>query len=112
MTDMGKCGKCASEISVEADRCPECGYEPSDSGIISSILFFAAFLVFGFSAFMILITPILLFEGLEFSSGMFSIVFFGFFASVTGIYMYRKYKESQLTPVNDKVSFSIGALSS
>lgn len=38
MVDTAKCEKCASEISVEADRCPECGYEPSKSGLIFSIL--------------------------------------------------------------------------
>ena len=38
MTDTGKCEKCASEISLEAERCPECGYEPASHGWISSIL--------------------------------------------------------------------------
>jgi hypothetical protein len=28
MTETGTCGKCASEIPVEAERCPERGYEP------------------------------------------------------------------------------------
>jgi hypothetical protein len=38
MSETGKCEKCASEISVEAERCPECGYEPASHGWISSIL--------------------------------------------------------------------------
>ncbi|WP_418286380.1 hypothetical protein [Halorubrum sp. DTA46] len=38
MTEIGTCEKCASEISIEADRCPECGYEPASQGWISSIL--------------------------------------------------------------------------
>lgn len=28
--ETGKCGKCASDISTEAERCPECGYEPKN----------------------------------------------------------------------------------
>jgi len=31
MTDTAPCTKCNSEISIEARRCPECGYEPSVS---------------------------------------------------------------------------------
>lgn len=35
--ETGKCEKCASEIPVEADRCPECGYEPASHGILGSL---------------------------------------------------------------------------
>ena len=38
MSETGTCEKCASEIALEADRCPECGYEPASQGWISSIL--------------------------------------------------------------------------
>jgi hypothetical protein len=31
------CQKCDTDISVEADRCPNCGYEPGSGGILSSI---------------------------------------------------------------------------
>jgi hypothetical protein len=30
--DSAACQKCKSEISTEADRCPECGYEPAAKG--------------------------------------------------------------------------------
>ncbi len=39
MAETGTCGKCVSEISVEADRCPECGYEPrTDNKLGQTIL--------------------------------------------------------------------------
>jgi len=36
------CTKCTTEIPVEADRCPQCGYEPS-SGIFGKIFAFIVF---------------------------------------------------------------------
>ncbi|MFC6863848.1 zinc ribbon domain-containing protein [Halomicroarcula sp. GCM10025817] len=35
--ETGTCVKCDSEISVEADKCPNCGYEPAAHGILGSI---------------------------------------------------------------------------
>lgn len=34
MTETGTCGKCASDIPIEATKCPECGYEPSTDSVI------------------------------------------------------------------------------
>jgi hypothetical protein len=34
----GECEKCMSEIPIKADRCPDCGYEPSDHGIVGGLL--------------------------------------------------------------------------
>jgi RNA polymerase subunit RPABC4/transcription elongation factor Spt4 len=36
--ETGTCVKCDSEISVEADKCPQCGYEPASSGILGGLL--------------------------------------------------------------------------
>ena len=36
--ETGSCEKCDSQISLEADRCPECGYEPANHGAILSII--------------------------------------------------------------------------
>ena len=33
----GQCQKCDSIISLNADKCPNCGYEPASHGIIGSI---------------------------------------------------------------------------
>lgn len=32
MAETAPCKKCTEEISTEAKRCPECGYEPSSHG--------------------------------------------------------------------------------
>jgi len=46
MSDTGECGKCTSEISAEATKCPECGYEPkSENSIGRSILMVIGFLL-------------------------------------------------------------------
>jgi len=37
MTETARCTKCDSEISKEADRCPECGHEPGSGGIIEGL---------------------------------------------------------------------------
>lgn len=36
--ETGECEKCMSEIPLEAERCPDCGYEPSDHGIVGGLL--------------------------------------------------------------------------
>jgi len=36
--ETGECEKCMSEIPMKAERCPDCGYEPSDHGIVGGIL--------------------------------------------------------------------------
>ena len=37
-TETAACEKCDSQISVNADRCAECGHEPGANGIIATIL--------------------------------------------------------------------------
>lgn len=36
--ETGSCEKCDSEISAQAERCPECGYEPASHGAVVSII--------------------------------------------------------------------------
>ncbi|WP_323677661.1 hypothetical protein [Halorubellus sp. PRR65] len=36
--EMGDCEKCMSEIPIMAERCPDCGYEPSSHGIVGGLL--------------------------------------------------------------------------
>ena len=44
--DTGTCKQCVSEISIEADRCPECGYEPG-YGILGIIIILLSLLWIG-----------------------------------------------------------------
>jgi len=34
MDETGHCGRCQAAISRDADRCPDCGYEPASHGRI------------------------------------------------------------------------------
>lgn len=49
--DTAPCSKCGTEISTEVDRCPQCGYEPSNS-ILAQLVFWLFALpggvIFGF----------------------------------------------------------------
>ena len=44
--DTGTCEQCISEISLESDRCPECGYEPG-YGILGTIILVLSLLWIG-----------------------------------------------------------------
>ena len=103
MSKTGECGKCASEISIEAERCPECGYEPSNSGLVTTLVDLISLGVFLFSGLIVVIMPILLFDGTDISTVVFGFAFFGFFALLSGGYFYSRYKKTQLTPVNDEL---------
>lgn len=50
MSDTGAntqpCSKCGTDISTEVERCPQCGYEPSNS-ILSVLVFWLFALPFG-----------------------------------------------------------------
>lgn len=46
------CQKCDEMISVDAMKCPQCGFEPSASGILGSIFAIISFLWAGFGVLM------------------------------------------------------------
>lgn len=102
-SETGTCGKCNSIISVDADRCPECGYEPSSMGIIRGLLGLGAFGVFMFCILLVVIMPILMFDSLALTSGILGLLFFGGGAAVSGFFLYGLYLRSQRTPVDDDV---------
>jgi len=105
MSDTGTCQKCQSNISIDADKCPDCGYEPSSPGIINTILGLIAFGVFGFCLLLVVIMPILMFDSLALSSGLVGLAFFGAGAAVSGFYLYALLLRTQRTPVDDDFTF-------
>ena len=101
-SNTGECGKCESEISVTADRCPECGYEPGNQGILSKILSLLALGsaligVIG-TLFAVAVSNASYLVGTWFMI----ILFFVVFTIIPTVYLYGKYIESQLTAVNDE----------
>jgi len=101
--ETGICWKCNSTISVEADRCTECGYEPSSMGLIRGLLGFAAFGIFMFCLLLVVIMPILMLDSLALTSGIIGLVFFGSGATVSGLFLYGLYLRSRRTPLDDEV---------
>ena len=108
MNEIGQCGKCSSEIKTEAERCPECGYEPSKLGVIHGLLGFFAINIFAVSFGIAIISLILLFDGAELSTAIFGFGFFGVIAAAAGAFLYATYRKTQLTPTNDEIEYNIG----
>lgn len=107
MTDTrtGKCEKCASEISLDADRCPECGYEPSTSGWIRSIgvgvSVVASILLLG----LIAIIWLTVFAGtLALTDGIIATLLFGFVLLFFVWVLYRQVQKERKTPTGEKKS--------
>jgi DNA-directed RNA polymerase subunit RPC12/RpoP len=50
------CEKCDSQISLKADRCPQCGHEPGAHGIIATILMFSSLAWVGLMVLIILLS--------------------------------------------------------
>lgn len=103
--ETGKCEKCASEISVEADRCPECGYEPSTSGWIRSIgvgvSFVASILLVG----LIAIIWLTVFVGtLALTDGIIATLFFGFVLLFFVWVVYKQVQKERQTPTGNMKS--------
>jgi len=107
--ETGQCGKCESEISVTAERCPECGYEPSDQGIFTVII---SLLSLGVA----LIGGILLLSAIAagvtggYSVGGFitAMVLIGSVTLIPVGILYGVYLKSELTAVNDEPDMIFG----
>jgi ribosomal protein L40E len=94
------CRKCDSEISVEADRCPECGYEPSP-GILGGIIMWVAGgvgVLFGLTA---IISLILIFDGLAVTTGLIGSVITGAIATVCFGLVYAGHHTRQRGPTEE-----------
>jgi hypothetical protein len=108
--ETGECGKCESEISVTADRCPECGYEPADQGVltgIASLLALGAALIGG----LFLLGAIVAGATGGYTIGTFilAIVLIGSFTLAPVAYLYGVYVKTTLTAVNDEPELPFGS---
>ena len=97
MNQTGKCQKCASEISTEAERCPECGHEPSALGITDWILIFLSINGLGFS--FLMLSVFLLFWRFELTIMLLTGIFAFILLLCIG-FLYGAYKQSQSMPVD------------
>jgi len=105
MSNTGRCSKCESEISIDAERCPECGYEPSKTGILNGIGMLIAIGILSLSGLITILGPILVVGGdLELSSAAIVSGIFGTIAVVSGFFIYLTFKKTTLTAVNDELT--------
>ena len=100
--ETGSCEKCDSQISVEADRCPECGHE-AGPGIIGGILMWVLGIVGAFSGTIALISIVLLFGEASLTTAIFGFVFFGAIAAVCLGFVYFGIKNSMRGPTDPPV---------
>lgn len=99
----GICEKCDSEISLEADKCPQCGYEPASSGILGGILTWISMMVFGLFAFLTLIVWIVAIgTDFGFTDALYVTVFFLFIMLFPGGLLYAKFNQELKTPTGAK----------
>ena len=96
------CVKCDSVISVEAERCPECGHEPGSGGILTGLFSIIAVLWAGVGILLILAAFGALFTG-GYSIGNFIIglLLVTIFTALPVGYLYAKYKASQRGPTDE-----------
>ena len=102
MTDTGTCEKCDSEISVEADRCPECGYEPASHGWIGSIgvgLSAGATILLG--GLMLIIWVVAIATSFTISNALILTAFFGFITLIPLAILYMALKKEMRTPTGE-----------
>ena len=97
--ETGSCEKCDSQISVKADRCPECDYEPSNS-ILVKLIGMVSIPVFLFSLLMMLIGIILVFDGLEIGTALLTITIFGVVATVSGVILWAWQNQDRRRPTD------------
>jgi hypothetical protein len=102
----GRCEKCDSVISTEAKRCPECGYEPSSS-ILVTIIGVISIPLFLFCLLLLIIVPITMIGGsLEFTSGLVVIAIFGVGALFFGAILWAWQNQDKRTPTDSSITGS------
>lgn len=101
--ETGNCEKCDSEISVKADKCPQCGYEPSSSGILGGLLSglsAMAFILLGGLTLIVWVVAIATDFG--FADALYVTAFFLFLMLFPGGVLYAKINQELKTPTGAK----------
>lgn len=93
------CTKCMSEIPVKADRCPECGFEPS-TGILGGIVMWIAFSIGMLFALIAVVSIILVFDGFPLTDAFYVFAFTGTIAAICFGLVYQGYQTSERGPTD------------
>jgi RNA polymerase subunit RPABC4/transcription elongation factor Spt4 len=101
--ETGICEKCDSEISLEADKCPQCGYEPASSGILGGLLTWISMMVFGLFGLLTLIVWIVAFgTDFGFTDALYVTAFFLFVMLFPSGALYAKMNQELKTTTGGK----------
>lgn len=99
----GICEKCDSEISLEAEKCPQCGYEPASHGIIGSIgvtlSLMASILIGGL---ILIIWVVAIGTGFTITNALMLTAFFGFFLLFPVGILFAAMKKELKTPTGEQ----------
>ncbi|QLC33098.1 zinc ribbon domain-containing protein [Halarchaeum sp. CBA1220] len=101
--ETGTCEKCDSEISLEADKCPQCGYEPASHGILGSIgigLSAGASILLG--GLILIIWIVVIGSSLSITDGLIATGFFGFILLFPLGILYLAIQKEMKTPTGIK----------
>lgn len=101
--ETGPCEKCDSEISVEAHKCPQCGYEPAAHGILGSIgigLSAGASILLG--GLILIIWIVVIGSSLSITDGLIATGFFGFILLLPLGILYATIQKEMKTPTGAK----------
>ncbi|MDB2237579.1 hypothetical protein [Halorubrum ezzemoulense] len=102
----GECRKCKSEIREEAERCPECGYEPGP-GILGGIVMWVSAMLASVFVTIALTSLIIIGTGFPIIDGLTVFVFTGSIgAGLLGI-VYVGYKSSKQGPTGSPDGTSV-----
>lgn len=102
-SDTAPCEKCNSQISTDALKCPQCGYEPSSS-YLTGILGYLASLVLMFSVLILVITPILVVDGFPISDATIVFGFFGVLAVISGAIVWAWKNQDNRKPTDSSLT--------
>lgn len=95
--DTGLCRKCKSEIPLDADRCRECGFEPT-VGILGKILVWVSLMWGSTFAVIALASLIVIFDGFPVRDGLIAAGVFGFLSMIGFGYVARKWEVYKQKP--------------
>lgn len=101
--ETGTCKKCDSKISVEADKCSQCGYESAAHGILSSIgigLSAGASMLLG--GLILIIWIVVIGSSLSITDGLIATGFFGFILLLPLGILYATIQKEMKTPTGVK----------
>lgn len=98
-TDTGECNKCKSVIRTDADRCPECGFEPGP-GILGGIVMWVSGMLATLFLTIAVVVIALITDGFPLLDGFLGFVLFGGIGAVFAGIVYAGFSEIRRGPTD------------